>query len=144
MKNPLLPREADPVCTGLLSCWGTAGGWNVSQGKSTVKAVPVIGGCATTLLRRLPRKKVLSHSQSALLVMHVPAHGSQKTGECTEEKPWAYTSSQCKGRHRGETVSADKSPVAPSSQGLGQAGEAGQQVSIAWTGQCPHAQALMG
>ena len=104
----------------------------------------MIGRCATTLLRRLPGKKVLSHSQSALLVMHVPAHGSQKAGECTEEKPWAYTSSQCKGRHIGETVSADKSPVVLSSQGLGQAGEAGQQVSTALTGQCPHAQTVMG
>ena len=44
-------------------------------GQKYSEAVPVICGCATTLLRHLPRKEVLSHDQSVMLGMHVPAHG---------------------------------------------------------------------
>ena len=34
VRNSLVPRE---VPIGVLGCWGTAGGWDVSQSKSTVK-----------------------------------------------------------------------------------------------------------
>ena len=142
-EEPLGATRSAPCSHGGLGLLGHCWGIGRVTGQKYGEAVPAVGGCATTLLRHLPGKEVHSHGQSALLGTPHPVV-RQKVAERAEEQPWAYTSSRCKGRCRGEPGIADKSPVAPSNQGLGQAGVAGQQVSTAWTRPCPHGQALMG